>query len=237
MEVEHIFTRAELEAMGQELAKLVVHIEDLEAEKKSHVDHFNSRIKVVEKDSTTLAHRIRRGKEMRTLRCYEVRNFDLNQKQFLEIETREVIKRRPLTEEERQFPLQCKPIPENGRIPQPAGGMKDDDAPPAPPAIPAPSKGPGIPPGWRLFALEFDDEADGTLYVYDAAQGVQAEIAKEQALVFSDLQALEPGDEIRLALPEALARELGFLLPMEDLDAPEAAEAEAHPAALETATA
>lgn len=98
-------TEAEKAEYADEMAKLDEQIEELEDEIDGLKKSFKKRIDAAESQRRSASKIVREGKEEREILCDKVADYDSAEIKWADAVTGEVVDKRPMTAEERQFPL------------------------------------------------------------------------------------------------------------------------------------
>ena len=93
------------------LAELVVKCNDLEIEKAAASSDFGSQIKSAKAEITKLAQTIKDGYELEDVRAEKVLDFIVGQVHYLDPDTFEIVKARPMTADEKQMKLPGTELP------------------------------------------------------------------------------------------------------------------------------
>lgn len=105
--LKHIFTEDEKEELAAEMARKVIDLKQLEDYKKAFIADFSSRIERTKAQIHNAATKLNDGYEMRSIKC-EIR-MDYTKKivQFLDIETKEILKERMMRDDEMQMEMEA----------------------------------------------------------------------------------------------------------------------------------
>lgn len=93
---------SEVESKSAELAREVKRHGELELEKKTAVAEFSAQLKESDRRIGELAEEVRERREYREVMCAERVGFPANVVEIYRLDTGEVVRKRPLTEDERQ---------------------------------------------------------------------------------------------------------------------------------------
>jgi hypothetical protein len=100
------FTPEELQAKAQELAQATIELHDEEEEKATVSKEYRERIKELRARQNAIAKTVKVRGEMRLVECIVRMNQpEMLQKTTIRLDTGEVVKTKPMTEEERQQEL------------------------------------------------------------------------------------------------------------------------------------
>ena len=98
-------TESELRARGEEIAKLIGDQEVEELEKKDSADTHNAEIKKLQTKQAQLAQELRERREYRWIPVKKVRVENTHLIQWIRTDTGEIVRERPMTEDERQLEI------------------------------------------------------------------------------------------------------------------------------------
>ena len=100
---KYVFTREEKELKSQDLAD-AIHAKDVkEYEKKEAMKAFAAEIENLNGQIRTLGTQVRDGFEMRYIKCTVERDYTRRMKSFVSVETGDVVKREPFSEDDYQM--------------------------------------------------------------------------------------------------------------------------------------
>lgn len=102
--IKHELTKEEKNEYNKKIVSLIINdLDDLKNRKKDAMKEFNAEIKQIESEATRLADIISSGVEDRLIECEWKYNQLTNKMNCIRIDTKEFIKERDLTNEEKQL--------------------------------------------------------------------------------------------------------------------------------------
>jgi hypothetical protein len=103
--VKSYFTEKEKRDIAEEMAKMTLLIEDLDAEKKAAMSSFKDKIDSASLAARVAAQKLRDGYEYRNIECEVVRDYEREEIHYVRTDTGETIESRKMEPAERQMQL------------------------------------------------------------------------------------------------------------------------------------
>lgn len=100
------FTDEERKGMSLDLARFVNELEQKKLQKKDVVKSIDAEIAKHESSISMLATKVHDGYEYRNVDCIRTFDYDKGDVSIMRVDTEEIIKERPITEEEKQVNLE-----------------------------------------------------------------------------------------------------------------------------------
>jgi len=121
-----VLTEKEIRESAEKLAKLIADISDKEAEKKEIASRFKADVERMQNDASGFAAMVRNKYEYRSVECREDRDHKEAEIFTIRLDTGEEIRRRKMTETEKQESLKLGKEKKAGRITPPPKGEKEE---------------------------------------------------------------------------------------------------------------
>jgi hypothetical protein len=118
--------QAQIHARGVEIAKRIGDRDDIEIEKKANADRLNADIKIETERIWVLAREVRERREYRDVDVKQVRVENTGMIQWFRLDTDELLRERPMSEDERQLRLlpEAEDEPEGLQMGEPVGAAE-----------------------------------------------------------------------------------------------------------------
>jgi len=104
--VKSYFTESEKRDIAEEMAKMTLLIEDLDAEKKAAMSSFKDKIDSASLAARVAAQKLRDGYEYRNVECEVIRDYELEEVRYVRTDTGEIIETRRMEKSEMQMRLE-----------------------------------------------------------------------------------------------------------------------------------
>ncbi len=106
--LKHVFSEKEKTDMGEKLAQCFADCAGKEADLKSVSTQLKSEVAKIQGEMSALSGKIREGYEHRNIKCKKRFDYRLGMVEYIRLDTGEIVRERPLDEEERQRTLNLK---------------------------------------------------------------------------------------------------------------------------------